>query len=570
MSLDYVSVTAMLDAHADMMHSRLEPPPAEEMPLTVYDDEPMAGKTVHRGTAPTRKFERSRGTSQSASWPEPRPIAHELRPVPPFQPETRLPEVLRAWVMDEAERMPCPLDYVAAAALVALGSLIGAGCAIKPKQNDSWLIVPNLWGAVVGDPSTKKSPALDAGLRPLDRLITNAHREHDAARREYEGQMLIHTARKDAIEGRVEQQAKKSGQGLAEIARELGDLAEPETPKERRCKTNDTTVEKLGELLRDNPSGILAKRDELVGLIASWDREGRERERAFWLEAWNGNQHFETDRVGRGHVRIENVCVSLIGGIQPDKLIAYLEEAVKALANDGMLQRFQFLVYPDHRCWEWRDRSPNKEARDSACAVFEKLAGMDAVALGAAPADDFAKFPYFRFGPDAQEVFIEWSTDLHRARIEREDNPIIRQHLAKYDKLFPALALILHLVDCVHRGITGPVGKDAALRAAAWCEYLEGHAWRCYGLLADAGQRAAQALSDRIKRGMPPDGFTARDVRRNQWRHLTADEAVRAALDWLEGEGWVRRERTPESTTGGRPTVRYRINPALPRKQDDG
>ena len=566
MSLDSASVTTMLDAHADIMRSRSEPPLAEEMPRTVYDDEPMAGTAVRRGTEPTRKPECSPGTNQSADWPEPRPIAHELQPIPPFQPEMLLPEVLRAWVMDEAERMPCPPDYVAAAALVALGSLIGAGCAIRPKQNDPWLIVPNLWGAAVGDPSTRKSPALDAGLRPLDRLIADAHKTHEAAKGEHAGQMLVYDARKDAIANRVKQQARKSGQGLAEIARELRDLTAPDLPKERRYKTNDTTVEKLGELLRDNPSGLLAKRDELVGLIASWDREGREGERAFWLEAWNGNQHFDTDRIGRGHVRIENVCVSLIGGIQPDKLIAYLEQAVNALANDGMLQRFQLLVYPDHRVWEWRDRSPNKEARDAAYAVFEKLAATDPTTLGAAPADDFAKFPYFRFSPEAQSVFIEWSTDLHRNRIEVEENPIIRQHLAKYDKLFPALALILHLVDCVHLGITGPVPKGAALRAAAWCDYLERHARRCYGLLADAGLRAAQALSDRIKRGMLPDGFTMRDVRRNQWRHLTADEAIRAALDWLEGDGWVRREAAAATPAGGRPTMRYRINPALPRK----
>lgn len=294
-----------------------------------------------------------------------------------------------------------PLSELAryrSAVLVALGSLIGAGCASKPKQNDSWLIVPNLWGAVVGAPSTKQSPALDAGLRPLDRLIEDAHKAHDTARQEYEGQMLIHTARKDAVEGRIKQQAKTSGQSLAKIAQELGYLTAPETPKERRYKTNDTTVEKLGELLRDNPRGILAKRDELIGLIASWDREGREGERAFWLQAWNGNPHFDTDRVGRGHVRIENVCVSLIGGIEPGKLIAYLEEATNARANDGMVQRTQVLVYPDHRCGGWRDMSPNKEARDATYAVFEKLAGMNSVVLGAPPADDFAKFPYFRFG----------------------------------------------------------------------------------------------------------------------------------------------------------------------------
>jgi hypothetical protein len=222
MAPEYTSVAAMLDAHADTMRSRWNPPPDEEIPLTVYDDEPIAGTALREGAnaGPSRKR-----VGAVAGWPPPRAIAHELRPVPAFQPETLLPEVLRAWVMDEAERMPCPPDYVAAAAaLVALGSLIGAGCAIRPKQNDSWLIVPNLWGAVVGDPSTKKSPALDAGLRPLDRLIANAHREHDAAKREYEGQMLIHSARKDAIEGRVKQQAKKSDQGLACTMHEGGDF----------------------------------------------------------------------------------------------------------------------------------------------------------------------------------------------------------------------------------------------------------------------------------------------------------------------------------------------------------
>ena len=60
---------------------------------------------------------------------------------------------------------------------------------------------------------------------------------------------------------------------------------------------------------------------------------------------------------------------------------------------------------------------------------------------------------------------------------------------------------------------------DAALRAAAWCEYLEAHARRCYGLLKDDGLRAAQALAGKLERSALQDGFTARDVRRNQWRN---------------------------------------------------
>lgn len=262
------------------------------------------------------------------TWPEPKPIQAALHPVPAFDPETLLPEALRGWVMDEADRMPCPPDFVAAGALVALGAIIGARCAIKPKARDSWLIVPNLWGGIVGLPSAKKSPAIGAALKPLDRLIARAMEAHQADLESYEADKTVFEAKKDAIEGRIKAAAKDAKKGdLDSIAKELQGHRQqsPETPTLRRYKSNDTTVEKLGELLRENPAGLLVLRDELVGLIASWDREGREGERAFYLEAWNGNASFDTDRIGRGSIFIPNLCVSIFGGIQPDKLTGYLE-----------------------------------------------------------------------------------------------------------------------------------------------------------------------------------------------------------------------------------------------------
>jgi hypothetical protein len=480
-----------------------------------------------------------------------------------------MPECLRDWIMDEADRMPCPPDYIAAAALTALGSIIGARCAIKPKSRDDWMIVPNLWGAIVALPSAKKTPAIAAALRPLDRLIARAMEAQRADLEAFQTEKTIFEARQDAIEARIKAAAKaKDGKGesLDNLAEELQAHAHqaPPTPTLRRYKSNDTTIEKLGELLRENPAGLLVVRDELVGLIATWDREGREGERAFYLEAWNGNTSFDTDRIGRGSIFIENLCASILGGIQPDKLIGYLEQTQNALANDGMLQRFQLLVYPDHRIWEWRDRAPSQRARERAFRVFEVLADFDPVAWGAAPVDQFAKFAHFNFDNAAQDIFIEWSRDLHCSRLPAEEHPIIAQHLAKYDKLFPALALILHLVECAATGTRGPIKAQTALRAAAWCEYLEAHARRCYGLLIDDGLRAAQALADKIRQSKLADGFTARDVRRHQWRSLTTDEAVQAALDWLEDEAWLHSEAVGGTGPGtGRRTSRYRINPKL-------
>src|SRR4029077_4952153 len=108
-------------------------------------------------------------------WPKREPIVGDLKPFKPFDP-ILLPEALRPWVMDEARPMPCPPDFLAAKVIVALSILIGAQCAIKPKPNDTWLVVPNLWGGIVGDPSAKKTPAANAAMKPLDRLVAIAQK----------------------------------------------------------------------------------------------------------------------------------------------------------------------------------------------------------------------------------------------------------------------------------------------------------------------------------------------------------------------------------------------------------
>jgi hypothetical protein len=62
-------------------------------------------------------------------------------------------------------------------------------------------------------------------------------------------------------------------------------------------------------------------------------------------------------------------------------------------------------------------------------------------------------------------------------------------------------------------------------------------------------------LAIKLERGHSKDGFTLRDVRRNQWRSLTTDEA---GLDWLEDEDWLRSEATGGTGPGsGRLAILY-------------
>lgn len=507
----------------------------------------------------------------SQEWLDPEDIRLELLPIQPFNAENLLPPMLRDWVMDIAFRMSCPPDFVATAAIVSLGSVIGAGCSIKPKKRDNWIVVPNLWGMIVAPPSSKKSPAISEALKPLDRLIAKARKNHQEQTSSFDTEKIVSDARKKVLKKELETQAKNEDGDIDAIANQIITLDQimPQNPILRRYKSNDITIEKLGEILVENPKGILVLRDELAGFIASWEKQGHEGDRAFYLEGWNGNGSFDTDRIGRGSIFIPNLCVSIFGGTQPDKLLALLRQTTDALANDGAIQRFQMLVYPDPVKWGYVDRIPDKAARDKVYNLLEDLSDLNPVDLGAHPKDDHTEIPYFYFSDEAQVFFKEWTSDLNGNKVPNEDNPLIAEHLGKYDKLFCALALIFHMVDCVENRAVGAVSLEAAKMASAWCEYLEEHSRRCYGLLTDVSMRSAQNLIEHIRKGKLIEGFTLRDVYRKKWSGLKKKDEVQEVLDWLEDTHWIRRYDVETKPNGGRSTQAYKINPkALENRSD--
>jgi hypothetical protein len=252
--------------------------------------------------------------------------------------------------------------------------------------------------------------------------------------------------------------------------------------------------------------------------------------------------------------------VSILGGVQPSKLTGYLLQANDDLKNDGLLQRFQLLVYPDEITnWQYIDQYPVAEANTRAYAVFKALAEMDFTQYGAELSDD-GKIPFFHFESDVQKTFRVWLTEF-QAKIQSEDNPLMAEHLAKYRSLMPSLALIFHLINVADGQPGGPVTQLAAEQATAWCDYLESHARRIYGLLADVSMRAAEELAKRIQEKEAPDGFTLRDVYRKGWHLLDKKELVEQACDELIDAGWLR--PSSEDVPGRHPKEIFMINPKI-------
>ena len=195
---------------------------------------------------------KSKPEAGTAQWPEPRPLPIGLPAVPAFD-ALLLPESLRPWVVDIADRAQAPLDFPAAGAIVGLSSVLGRRLGIKPKRQDDWLVVPNLWGLIVGPPGFLKSPMLREVLKPLTRLETEAGDEYKAARVEFEFQEAAMTAQRKKILAK--------GADRDEMVIALREL-QADAPVQRRYVVNDPTVEKLGEILNANPAGVLLFRDE--------------------------------------------------------------------------------------------------------------------------------------------------------------------------------------------------------------------------------------------------------------------------------------------------------------------
>jgi putative DNA primase/helicase len=326
---------------------------------------------------------------------------------------------------------------------------------------------------------------------------------------------------------------------------------------------NDTTVEKLGELLSENPNGLLLFRDELSGFLRTLDKQGHESDRGFYLESWNGFGPYVYDRIGRGTIVVPNVCMSIFGGIQPGPLARYLRASASGDQADGFIPRFQLLVYPDlPSSWVNVDRWPDIEAKNRAFQVFQSLDTIDTAAIGAV-LDDSRAMHYLGFSPEAQELFDEWRSALEVRLRSGCDSPMIQAHLAKYRSLMPTLALLLHLIEVVSCRAAGSISMTPALAAAAWCDYLEAHARRVYQSALDGDPEAAAQLAERIKGGSLTNPFRARDVARKGWAGLDRIETIERTLLILEDRRWVKGVESPPSTTGGRPTVDYWINPAI-------
>jgi hypothetical protein len=348
----------------------------------------------------------------------------------PAFPLVILPPTIRHFVATQSEVIGCDRSALAMSCLAALSGAIDHRFALKIMRHGDWWSSPRLWVLLVGDPSIKKTPIINATTGEMDRLQADEWIRYQNDKKDYEA---------------------------------AGGDPDNFRPPPPRYTAYDVTTEKLGVILAGQDRGILIKRDELAGWIGQMEKyttgRGSFADRAFWLKAYDGGP-FTVDRVSRADIRINNLSVSILGGIQPSRL-----DELHGLTSDGLLQRFLTVLisissFP-------ADCAVTSEA-ESYAKLLRRLAGLEPQKLFLA--DDAVT---------AMTELRQYLHDLERASPGIADG--FQSFVGKLPGIAGSLALILALADGAQYSSWAKVDKETVENVAVLIQdFLLPHAFEFY------------------------------------------------------------------------------------------
>lgn len=460
-----------------------------------------------------------------------------------------LPPIVSSWVFDRAEVMGTAPEMIAMSAIATASASIHDNFRLQPKPGEDWNERACLWLMVVADPSSKKSAAMEVALAPMQEINSRLARESEAQAATYDSDMRV---AKMAQRGRDRMKAKALNGEI--VGYDETDDAMPSKPPAALAMVNDTTIEKLADLLVDNPRGMLMYNDELsgwVGRMISYASRGDGSNRSHWLKLYGGG-HETIARVGSGVKSIPNWSCGVMGTIQPEKIA----EIVGQGSDDGLWQRFMTITVPNaHRPAQEREynRVDYKRYCDAIRGSWERQPPEKA-------------FVSLSKGAHAvRRPFFDW---VERVASSDGMSPLLRGHIGKWTGLWSRLVLTYHCLACIPSGkwpTEVEVSEATAKRVTdLLLKYLLPHSMIFYNdtlgqtdvIFGSARTIAAMILAKGVTR------LANRDLAHlsKQWRDRSEGQK-QAIITLLSESGWLIGADTKRKREGS--DTAWAVNPAV-------
>jgi hypothetical protein len=420
--------------------------------------------------------------------------------VPDF-PLDVLGPVLAEFVEGQSCVTGCCRAGMAMATLGAVSGAISHRFSLKMMEYGDWYEHPRIWPLLVGDPSTGKTPGINAAIKPLDALQAERLRNHREAA-----------------------QAHKNAGGKDDDG--------PEPPA--LYIVRDVTIEALADILArtGGERGVLVHRDEIAGWVGQMEKyasgRGATADRGFWLKAFDGGP-YSVHRIKRGEAFIPNLSCSLIGGIQPDRIAE-----ISGLTSDGLLQRFIPAIMT---AADFPLDAPIRT--DPYRNLVRQLAELPP--------------QHLTMTNDARDCIKELRIHTWRTEQAFSSDSAFQSFLGKLPGIAGRLALILHLTEHPEERFVGRTAAEKTSRLIR--DFIIPHAYEFYhlGELSSQIKRLASYVLTANKPRLVASDFTTniRDLRGRPLLEVNERLSILVASGWLEPA-----ERTPTCHA-------WTVNPAV-------
>lgn len=446
-------------------------------------------------------------------------------------------------IEDAAASKSASPGFVANALLIAISSIIQNACDAHVRPG--WFEPSVLWGMNVGLPSTNKSPAVDAIVRPLDKTAKDVNCNFDAAHSEWESENRVSEIHQKAWKKRAEEAAKKG----EDVPVEPPEAIAPKEPERAVLRISECSPEKLIARKKAQKEGLLLTVDELGTLLVHLGRLDQLARRSVIVESY-GARAFELDQIktGKGTLSVSRLALSILGNTQPDRLTEVLSQV-----DDGLLSRFDIV---------WSDQEPplryDGQGTDEVVqAALRRL--FDLAARASEPKT-------IHVAAEAQELFHECRQQMRD--LSRDQSPIVQGWLGKAPGKIIRYALNLAHLDYAfgHSGEPEELNAEHIARARMYVfNYLL--PMYCYAIgeaSLPLDEKRARVLFRLIQNNSDfAQGqiFTARDIRHRNRTSLGSTKDIEEALKMLVQANVVREERVPNS--GRKTAKRYSANPRM-------
>ncbi|MCE9685829.1 DUF3987 domain-containing protein [Shewanella sp. AS16] len=443
-------------------------------------------------------------------------------------------------------------DYVIASIIGLTGAILAQDFRVAVHKGATTYVSPNIWVMNVGHPSAGKTPVMLAALKNASSCVFQ--RDESRERKEEMAKQVIHQQLKNSLIKAVNNSDDEESPSLSIDEVELHCQAKlakimPKHINNRGVHiSTDTTLAALYKLMQlGRPIAYVA--DEGGAFFKGLEKPDASSSalRGIFLNSESGNGHLNISRANQDDKVIEKAVVSVLAGIQPDVLGPYISAAQSGSGNDGLLNRFQWMVLPVTAYDAPSIKGGFSELKIITCKqFFDSLAKWRPNRRSSASGDHLQ----IHFSCRAREAYGNWLIHLQDERQKYDPKHLMHSQLGKYEALACKLGLIFQvfLNYDLDRGIFTPI-KFISAEAFEYVEqtidYLKSHAMTIFGADGVAKQEKSKLLFEKLKKKGVTSMLSLSEMAQCNWKGFSgrgdeAKDAILEALHYLEKIGLVK------------------------------